>query len=281
MSQGFFRKLLFLIFTRKNMRILLFFLLISLLQACTRTSQNSQQTDPDPVDKTENPTNINFGEEIFKAIGNEPSWVLSMDGQRQLSFKSIDDHQISLTNSVSEITRMSDGNAIRLQTKSDGKFNITLLADNCSDNMSGKKFGQTVQVMIQTPEMENPVLYKGCGTYKGSYKVNGKWTLVSVDGNAIPKMKETETPHLDIQLLEGKIYGYSGCNYMNGTVNMQNERLAFGPIAATKKACKDNTTENAMIQTLNSSKQKFAIDDKTQKLIMKSEQHTLIFEPAK
>jgi len=272
---------LLLIFTNKNMRYLLFLCLLMVTQACTRTSQNGQQTEPTPVPKVEKPAEVNFGAFIFKATGNEPSWLLQIDDQQQLSFKSIDDHQLNLSSAISEVTRMSDGDAIRLQTNTEGKFNVTLLPGNCNDNMSGKKFGQTVQVMVQTPEMEQPVLYKGCGMYKGAYQVNQKWMLTSIDGTALPKTEKSNMPYLTIQLLEGKMYSYSGCNYLNGTVNMKGERLIFGPVAATKKACRNNNIETAMIQTLSSKAQKFAINEKKQELIMKSEAHTLIFKAEK
>mgnify|MGYP003873283733 CR=1 FL=1 len=261
------------------MRLLLLFGLLLAIQACTRTSQNGQKVDPTPVIETEQPSTANFGTSIFKAVGNEPSWVLQIDEQQQMQLKTIDDHQLNLLTSVSEVTRMSDGDAIRLQTQREGKFNVTLIAGSCTDNMKGNKFGQTVQVMVQTPEMDKPVLYKGCGNYEGAYQVNQKWILTKVDGKAVPKMEAAAMPHLNIQLFEGKMYGYSGCNNINGAVAMKGERLQFGPIAATKKACRDNTIENAMMQTLNSKAQKFTIDKKTQELIMKSDQHTLTFRP--
>lgn len=50
---------------------------------------------------------------------------------------------------------------------------------------------------------------------------------------------------------EGEVFGHGGCNNFFGSYSQEGERITFGPLASTKKACMGNIMQ-AEMQFLNS-----------------------------
>ena len=249
--------------------------------ACKPTTQIEQQTPqiiPPVAEKVETKS---FGEAIFRGSGNEPFWSLQIDESHSLLLKSIDDHQFNLNTSITQISRISDAKAINLTADlPDGKVTIMLIENGCQDNMSGKNSSHALQIIIKKETLEKPVLYKGCGEFLNAYLVNNNWKLESINGKNISSLPIEKAPTLNINLLEKKVNGFTGCNTFFGAVQMEKGRLIFGNIGQTKKACKDNTTESSMMNLFNDSAQKHTVT-KEGNLIMKGAKHTLVFKPAK
>ncbi len=255
----------------------IFILLLSF--SCTRTSPSGPQTDPiqTPTIPEEVKT-YTFGTPIFKGSGNEPFWSLQIDKNHTLILKSIDDHQFKITAPVTEITRVDDANATKLSANSsDKKLTVMLMENGCQDNMSGKKSSHALQVLVKDATTKETILYKGCGAFLNEYLVNNKWELESINGRKITDLPIEKAPTLNINLLNKKVNGFSGCNSFFGAVEIQKGRLNFGNIGMTKKACKDNTTEPAYMKLLNSTTQKHSIT-KEGKLFIKDAEQTFTFK---
>jgi len=60
----------------------------------------------------------------------------------------------------------------------------------------------------------------------------GTWVLGAglIDGAAADKRPT-------IEFKDGNVSGFAGCNTYNGTVTIDGNKLTFGPLASTKKAC--------------------------------------------
>ena len=249
--------------------------------ACTRTSQPGQQTTPVTTPIPEKVETKSFGKSIFKGSGNEPFWSLQIDEHHTLMLKSIDDHQFKLNAPITEITTVNDANATNLSADlGDGKVTILLMENGCQDNMSGKKSSHALQVLIKNETLEKPILYKGCGNFLNDYLVNNNWKLESINGKSITNLPIEKTPTLNINLLKKKVNGFAGCNTFFGAVKIEKGRLVFDKIGLTKKACKDNTTETAIINLLNDPAQKHVIT-KDGNLLIKGAKQTLNFKPTK
>lgn len=263
----------------KSSLIFSIFILLFIV-ACTRTSPSGQTTDPIPTppvvpEKTETYT---FGNAIFKGSGNEPFWALEIDENQTLMIKSIDDHQLKLIAPITEITRVNDANATKLSANlSDKKLTVMLMENGCQDNMSGKKSSHALQVVIKDANTKETILYKGCGAFLNAYLVNNNWELESINGKNISDLPTEKAPTLNINLLEKKVNGFAGCNTFFGDVTIKKERLIFGNIGQTKKACKDNTVEPVYINLLNSTTQKHSIT-KEGKLFIKDAKNTFTFK---
>lgn len=83
--------------------------------------------------------------------------------------------------------------------------------------------------------------------------LNGEWNIVKVAGKAIPSTNG-KTPFIGFDIAQGRIYGNSGCNRMMGTFNANSAKsgvLSFGPIAGTRMACPDMSTEQSILTALS------------------------------
>lgn len=80
----------------------------------------------------------------------------------------------------------------------------------------------------------------------------GKWTIVEVCGQAIPKEMENR-PFLEFNVAEKRLHGHAGCNLLNGgiRINEQNAAaIAFTQVACTMMACPDMEVESRVLKAL-------------------------------
>lgn len=79
--------------------------------------------------------------------------------------------------------------------------------------------------------------------------LNGTWQIMAIDENPVnnPDMK------LVVDVDEGKIHGNTGCNILNGNMEIDMEQpnsISFQAIATTRMACPDDIHETAYIMAL-------------------------------
>lgn len=100
------------------------------------------------------------------------------------------------------------------------------------------------------------LLMMSCGSSKQVIPVsalNGEWNFVEVNGKTISSVND-KTPFIGFDIAQGRIYGNSGCNRMMGTFNTNSAKsgvLSFGPIAGTRMACPDMSTEQSILNALS------------------------------
>ncbi|UCH36097.1 MAG: META domain-containing protein [Armatimonadota bacterium] len=68
---------------------------------------------------------------------------------------------------------------------------------------------------------------------------NTYWKLVEVSGAAVEAPDEGREAHLILRPAEKRVSGNTGCNQINGGYTLEGERLKFGPLATTLRACPD------------------------------------------
>ncbi len=88
--------------------------------------------------------------------------------------------------------------------------------------------------------------------------MNGHYTVSELNGQEIT----TQNPTITFDLNENRVYGYSGCNNFNGSFTVENNNITFGPIAATKKMCMDNSSEDELFKILQGTKT-FSVENNT------------------
>lgn len=85
--------------------------------------------------------------------------------------------------------------------------------------------------------------------------LNGEWTISRINNEPIGQ-SENE-PFIGFNMEEGRIYGSTGCNRMNGFF-LQDKKdplsVSFGQIATTMMACPDMDTERKVLDALNAVK---------------------------
>jgi uncharacterized membrane protein/uncharacterized lipoprotein NlpE involved in copper resistance len=94
----------------------------------------------------------------FVATGNEPGWVLEIDQEKGMYFKTLPSETIALETAIPEI--VNNGKTITYKSISEtGDLIVELTAQPCEDNMSGKMSTHTVRVKAKGIE------FNGCGMY--------------------------------------------------------------------------------------------------------------------
>ncbi len=89
------------------------------------------------------------------------------------------------------------------------------------------------------------LLLAGCSAQKPSENtdkmlINDIWALKQINGKDIVKTTGRTQPMIEIHLNEGKFYGNTGCNEMNGTVAVGDKSIKFSDITSTKMFCDDS-----------------------------------------
>ena len=79
-------------------------------------------------------------------------------------------------------------------------------------------------------------------------KLDGKWTIVEVDGEKIVKEK---MPYIEFKMAEKRLHGNGGCNMFNSSFTLDDKdasAISFAPAAATMMACLDMETEGKIFK---------------------------------
>ena len=95
-------------------------------------------------------------------------------------------------------------------------------------------------------------LLTACSASRSAYTLGGEWDVVNLNGTAITP-DSTNTPWLGFNLNEGQIYGYTGCNQLNGGLDAKalfDGKASFDRIAMTQRLCPDSRYEKPFIETL-------------------------------
>ncbi|MDN6323456.1 MAG: META domain-containing protein [Halomonas sp.] len=67
--------------------------------------------------------------------------------------------------------------------------------------------------------------------------INTYWKLVTLDGAPVVAHENFREAHLVLHQEASRLAGTTGCNTLMGSYRVENERIAFVPIASTKMAC--------------------------------------------
>lgn len=92
-------------------------------------------------------------------------------------------------------------------------------------------------------------------------RVRGEWIILNSSGKAIDAMDERA--YINFSPREGKIYGFTGCNYINGDFNIENnDNIEFSNIITTTRHCDAISDENNILNALGTAS-KFIIYKKS------------------
>ena len=206
----------------------------------------------------------------FTATGNEPGWVLDVDFDSVMYFKSINGDSISFP--IPEAKENGKEQTFEANTEA-GTLKISITEEPCTDDMSGEAFTHTVSVVTDKQE------FQGCGRYitHDVMAYEGQWKLIHLDDQAFLLDKGQETPMLNIQSGDHTVNGTTGCNRLNGTYEVAGDSIRFDEIITTKMACKGDT-ENQFLKALR--KVNIYKVENEQLMLMDDEKTLLLFDKA-
>jgi heat shock protein HslJ len=157
----------------------------------------------------------------YVARGNEPGWILKMDG-KTMNFQG--DYGATSIRMAQPEGRPSF-NGMRYVTD---RLTVDITYASCADDMSGERYSDSVLIVAEGKEL------KGCGGRKlPPESLDGtKWTIMMLD-----QMPSLDTLRTEVRFADGKISGTAGCNRFTGTYSHKSNVLTFGAIASTKMMC--------------------------------------------
>jgi heat shock protein HslJ len=179
---------------------------LALLSACQTVPATDMPTDDAPS---------------YIARGNEPGWILKMDG-KSLDYQG-DYGETKITAARPE--GRPSVNGMRYVTD---RLTVDIIYTNCTDDMSGERYSDNVLLIADGKE------FKGCGGRKLPPESldNSNWTIATLDQISVLESVKTE-----VRFADGTISGTAGCNRFTGSYSQHSNILTFGAIAGTKMMC--------------------------------------------
>lgn len=222
---------------------------LTLLSCKTNSISNNSST----AYTEENITLPSYNSEIkpyFKATGTEPFWSITISDDK-IVYKT-PDYSIILPHSEPILTMDSHVKLYKTKVKS-AEFNIQILQQECTNQMSGKILPYKVSVEFKKNSSSNFEKINGCGQYITDNRLNNIWVLEELNGTKVSKEEFTNMlPLLEILANYNQFFGILGCNRVNGTIFFEKGKLKFNTAASTKTICGNSNREAEFITALES-----------------------------
>jgi uncharacterized membrane protein/heat shock protein HslJ len=187
----------------------------------------------------------------FTASGNEPFWSLEIDFNKYIHFKTPGGFEI--TTPVPEVVKAMDANVIRYAAETEqGVLTVQIAKQECINDMSGKKSDYHVLIDIKNKTDKKYKTYKGCGQYLSDYRLHDIWVLEKINDTTFKSADFIKgIPLLELNLTEKKVLGHTGCNNLNGSLEVLGDKLYFGRMITTRLACTNMDFENTYLNSLS------------------------------
>ena len=160
------------------------------------------------------------GPVLYKAVGTEPGWALTV---RSARMDYVGDYgEVKIAEPTPPDFRAAHG------TYRSGKLRVTISAGPCSDGMSDLIYRQTVRLTADGRTVS------GCGggTIAPATLAGTSWSVVSVNGKAVPSGGD-----YFIQFGEDRLNAKFGCNSIGGGYRMNGDHLSAGELQQTLIGC--------------------------------------------
>ncbi|MDA3941942.1 MAG: copper resistance protein NlpE N-terminal domain-containing protein [Bacteroidetes bacterium] len=187
----------------------------------------------------------------FFAMGQEPSWSLTLNFEEQFRFSSISG--INLNTPAVDQESLLQSKKMRYQTTTDaGTLEIEISDEACQDAMSGQLFDFSVIVKAKESSTGAYSTFHGCGTFTYDLKLHDIWVLEALEGETIQASSFTRgLPQLEIFVEEQRFGGHDGCNMLVGNIVTKGNTISFKDAVSTKMACQNNTKSDLYREAIN------------------------------
>ncbi|MBK5935775.1 MAG: META domain-containing protein [Halorhodospira halophila] len=187
------------------------------------------EAEPEPIEAPETvpepAPGLGTADEPFIARGQEPGWMLRMDGERMRLLADYGRLEVAAAQPDPEVT----DTALRYTAETDNGRALEVVVEQalCADVATGMPHPYRVDYTLDGTQ------HRGCGGDPRALLTGGEWQIVAVDGE-IPEAIIT----LDLDA-EGRVHGQAPCNRYAGAYRLTGERIVFSGLAATRMACRD------------------------------------------
>ena len=183
--------------------------------------QDEGNTDSEEITAASDmPEPDDSGPVLYKAVGNEPGWNLTVRAARM---DYVGDYgEVNIAEPTPPNFRAAHG------TYRSGKLQVTISAGPCSDGMSDLIYRQTVRVTADGRTVS------GCGggTIAPATLANTSWSVVSVNGKPVPAGGDYY-----VQFSDNRLSAKFGCNGMGGAYRLNGDHLSVANLEQTLIGC--------------------------------------------
>jgi uncharacterized membrane protein len=166
------------------------------------------------------PDAVDAGPILYKAVGTEPGWSLTVYAAR-MDYAG-DYGEVKIAEPTPPSFRAAQG------SYRSGKLQVTISAGPCSDGMSDLTYRQTVRVTADGRTVS------GCGggTIAANTLAGTSWSAVAVNGKPVPAGADYY-----VQFSDKALNAKFGCNGMSGQYQVNGDHLAVGNLQQTLIGC--------------------------------------------
>lgn len=189
-------------------------------QAPADLGNDPEATNLAPPPASGLPLPADAGAVLYKAVGNEPGWSLTVRAAR-MDYAG-DYGSVTISEPTPPGFRGGQG------TFRSGRLQVTIGPGPCSDGMSDLVYRQSVRIVADG----RPASGCGGGTIAPATLAGTSWTVVSVNGRATPGGAD-----YSLQFADGKIAAKFGCNGIGGSYRQNGDHVATADLAQTAMGC--------------------------------------------
>ncbi len=135
---------------------------------------------------------------------------------------------------------------------------------------------------IKLPLFCSILLACSCNTSKiaSIADIEGEWNIVEIKNDTLSPTDGEQMPFIGFDTKDGKVYGYSGCNRIMTTLNLEAEPgvIEMGHIASTLMACPQMETERMVVSALSQIKKYKTDGDKKMTLCDSANTPVMVLE---
>jgi putative lipoprotein len=194
----------------------------------------------------------------FRAVGQEPGWILELDEGRWLRFVG-NYGELTMFGESPEAAPAPDG-GVSYRLRDGGRELLATIRElPCQDAMSGESFSHTVAIRLDETEL------RGCGRPLMSGELTERyWKLTELNGKPALTPKHGREAHLRLRAEGREAGGSTGCNSFGGKYELDGDRIRFSRMVSTLMACDDpdiNAQEAAFLRMLETADRAVAVGD--------------------
>ena len=211
----------------------------------TKIISPAQNSDDKTVQPSADLQNMQQTGIDFFATGSQPSiWQLSINIDDTIRFTADDGLALKFAYNQLKKDINTEKRILTVALKA-GKVKIEITEKICTVTTIREVFKKEVSVVF------NDLTYTGCGKFLADVNLNGKWLLEKIGYTPIVTSEYNKVPEINIDIIEGTVFGNDGCNNIKGKVEVQGKRIQFFQIAGTKMGCNKKSIEKIIAAHVN------------------------------
>lgn len=188
----------------------------------------------------------------FLATGSEPFWSLDINFDSSMHFKMADGFETIAAN-IKALNNTEPNTVVYSAKSATTVLTVKVQKTLCINEMSGEKLDYHITIKMKSNIDKITRVFKGCGRYLADYRLHDIWVLDSMANKKIVTKDFIKgSPLLEINLTENKFYGTTGCNSVNGLIEVKGKKISFDKLSTINIACNNEKFESSYVEALSS-----------------------------